>query len=94
MTLLEIDQLKESKEYKAMTTLTDAMNTFSWNPEAFAKSVTLEHRTLQQELMRTIVAVIKELSDTNYDDRNKATVDLCKKIVESGVLDNSYLPII
>lgn len=46
--------------------------------------------------MRTIVAVIKNMGSDNYsvDTRNKATHELCRKIVNSGILDETTLPMI
>ena len=62
----------------------------------FARSVRTYHRTLQQELFRTIVAVIREMaaSDSGTDLRNQASHDTAKAIVESGVLDDAYLPFV
>ncbi len=87
--------VKETREGKALSALTDALNSFSWKPEVFAKAATMEHRTLQQSLVRTLVCVIKEMAKSeSYDGRNEASVMLCKKIVESGVLDETYLPFV
>ena len=62
----------------------------------FAESTRFYHRTLQQELMRTIVAVIRMVGDDSYrtDLRNQASHELCKRIIDSGVLDDIYLPFI
>ena len=53
-------ELQQSREFQAAKALEDALNTMSWKPEIFAKSIRFYHRTLQQELFRTIVAVMKE----------------------------------
>ena len=55
-------ELQQSREFQAARNLEDALNTMSWKPEIFAKSVRTFHRTLQQELFRTIDAVIKEMA--------------------------------
>ncbi len=96
MDFLEIETLKESREYKAAENLTDAMNSMGWNPKKFAMGVTLQHRTLQQELMRTFVATIRVMASDQYgyDDRNRGSHEAAKKIVESGILDEIYLPFI
>ena len=67
-----------------------------WNPQKFAESTRYYHRTLQQELMKTIVAIIKMVGDKGYrtDLRNQASHELCRKIIDSGVLDDCYLPFI
>jgi len=89
-------ELKNSREYKAAQELERALNDMSWNPKRFAESTRYYHRTLQQELMRTIVAVIQMVGDNSYgtDLRNQASHELCKRIVDSGALDEAYLPFI
>ena len=89
-------ELQQSREFQAARNLEDALNSMSWNPDVFAKSVRTFHRTLQQELFRTIVAVIKEMAKDDYgvDLRNQASHDTAKAIVETGVLDEAYLPFI
>ena len=89
-------ELQQSREFQAARNLEDALNSMSWKPEVFAKSVRTFHRTLQQELFRTIVAVIKEMAKDDYgvDLRNQASHDTAKAIVETGVLDDAYLPFI
>ena len=46
MDFQELEQLKQSREYKAAEALTDALNTMGWSPKKFAMSVALQHRTL------------------------------------------------
>ena len=89
-------ELQLTREFQAARNLEDALNSMSWKPEVFAKSVRTFHRTLQQELFRTIVAVIKEMAKDDYgvDLRNQASHDTAKAIVETGVLDEAYLPFI
>ena len=85
-----------TREYKAAKDLERAMNDYGWNPERFAESTGYFHRTLQQELMKTIVSIIKKMGDDDYrtDLRNRAAHELCKRIVESGVLEEAHLPFI
>ncbi len=89
-------ELHQTREYQAARALEDALNNMSWKPEVFAKSIRFYHRTLQQELFRTIVAVIKEMAASDYgvDPRNQASHDTAKALVESGILDEAYLPFI
>lgn len=89
-------ELRQTREFQAARTLEDALNTMTWNPEVFAKSIRFYHRTLQQELFRTIVAVVREMAADNYgtDPRNQASHDTAKAIVESGILDETYIPFI
>ena len=88
--------IEGSREYKAAQELERALNDYSWNPKRFAESTKCYHRTLQQELMKTIVAIIKMVGDKGYrtDLRNQASHELCRKIIDSGVLDDCYLPFI
>ena len=89
-------ELQESREYKAAKELERALNDMSWNPQKFAESTRYYHRTLQQELMKTIVEIIRMVGNKNYgtDLRNQASHELCKRIVDSGVLDEAHLPFI
>lgn len=88
--------IQNTREYKAAKDLKRALNDYGWNPERFAESTSYFHRTLQQELMKTIVAIIKKMGADDYrtDLRNKAAHEICKRIVESGVLDDAHLPFI
>ena len=84
--------IEGSREYKAAQELERALNDYSWNPKRFAES----HRTLQQELIKTIVEIIRMVGSKDYgtDLRNQASHELCKRIVDSGVLDEAHLPFI
>ena len=92
----ELAILKESREYRAAEELTNALNSMSWSPKKFAQSITIQHRTLQQEFMRTFVATIFQMAsdDYGYDDRNRGSHEAAKKMVASGILDEIYLPFI
>lgn len=85
-----------SKEFKAMQELENSLNSLSWNPQAFAEAATFMHRTNQQTLFRTIVEVIKIMASKDYgiDARNQASHETAKRIVESGALDDAYIPFI
>ena len=88
--------IEGSREYKAAQELERALNDYSWNPKKFAESTRYYHRTLQQELIKTIVEIIRMVGNKNYgtDLRNQASHELCKRIVDSGVLDEAHLPFI
>ena len=90
----ETETLKESKEYKALSALSDACNDFGFKPERFAKGISLEHRTLQQKLCSMAVAILREMGSEGYmyDGRNEASVTFCRNLVESGSLDDAYFP--
>ena len=88
--------IQDSKEYKVAKCLEAGLNDYGWNPTRFATCASLFHRTLQQNLMRTMVAIIRMMGDDGYktDPRNKASHELCRRIVDSGVLDDTCLPFI
>ena len=65
MDFLELETLKETREYKAAEALADAVNSMGWKPEKFAMGMTVQHRTLQQEVMRTFVAMIHVMASDN-----------------------------
>lgn len=96
MNYQEAETLKASREYKAAEALTDSINSMSWNPKKFGLAVSMQHRTLQQSLMKSFVATIRVMAsdDYGYDDRNRSTHEAAKKMVESGILDDIYLPFI
>ena len=72
--------------------------TFLFNGECpiFIPDTLINIRTLQQNLVKTIVAIIRMVGSENYgtDLRNRASHELCKRIVESGLLDDTHLPFI
>ena len=85
---------KESREYQAAKALEDSINDMSWNPKEFADATLTFHRTLQQTLFRTLVAVLREYADPNrsVDPRNEASKDGSRKLLE--VIDTLYIPFI
>ena len=85
---------KESREYKAAKALEDSINDMSWNPKEFAEATLTFHRTLQQTLFRTLVAVLREYADPNrsVDPRNEASKDGSRKLLE--LIDTLYIPFI
>ena len=81
---MERHELENSREFKAAKELEHALN------------VTTFHRTLQQTLFSSMDEVIKIMGSEGYryDLRNKASHEICKKIVESGVLEDETIPFI
>jgi hypothetical protein len=96
MDIMERYELENSREFKAAKELEHALNDYGWNEKRFASAVTTFHRTLQQALFRSIVEVIRIMGseDYGYDLRNKASHEICKRIVESGVLEEDMIPFI
>ena len=85
---------KESREYKAAKALQESINDMRRNPKDFAQETLTFHRTLQQTLFRTLVAVLREYADPNrsVDPRNEASKDGSRKLLE--VIDTLYIPFI
>ena len=93
---MERQELENSREFKAAKELEHALNDYGWNNKRFASAVTTFHRTLQQTLFRSMVEVIRIMGSEGYgyDLRNKYSHEICKKIVESGVLEDETIPFI
>lgn len=74
--------------------LANAVNEIGFDNDAFAMAIGCQHRTLQQSVMRALVAVSSQLAtsyaEANYDLRNEA---FCKLAVEISKLE-SGLPFI
>ena len=96
MTQQEIEIIKKSSEYKAADALADAHNSMGFNHEKFAMGVCMQHRTLQQNIMRSFAATIRHMAsdDYGYDLRNQSSHNAAKQMVESGILDEIYLPFV
>lgn len=64
--------------------LANAVNEINFDYEAFAVAIRCQHRTLQQSVMRALVAVANQLAtnyaDGNYDLRNEAACMLAAEI--------------
>lgn len=91
---MKMDNIEQSREYKAAKALEDAINDMGWDERKFAYACTTFHRTLQQTLFRTLVGVLREYADPNrsVDPRNEASKEGSRKLME--VIDNLYIPFI
>ncbi len=76
--------IRESREYRLAKDWEMVVNSFSFNPERFAAAIPDMHPTLQQSLYRLIKACIKVMADgtRRYDDRNRASREEAKQIME------------
>ena len=74
--------------------LANAVNEIGFDNDAFAMAIGCQHRTLQQSVMRALVAVANQLATSyaegRYDLRNEAA---CKLAVEISKLE-SGLPFV
>lgn len=68
----------------------DSVNPMGFSPEKFAKAMGRQHRTLQQNFTRVCFAWIQHLASleaNEYDLRNKASVETCRKILAGEIKD-------
>ncbi len=80
------------KAEKLANDILDFVNVFGFDAEKFADTICQGHKTLQQSTMRLFVTTIKKMAEVRPDERNKATVELAKKIAE--ITDEYSLPLI
>ena len=77
MKTIDTDIVKEISNY---------VNSYSSDYKEFARLMSYEHRTLQQQFTKLCIAWLKELSETeNYDLRNEASVKFAKSIKDKLV---------
>lgn len=90
--------------------ITDFVNNYGADKQAFIQALFREHRTLQQSTIRLFLEVIEAAArkDYQYDGRNEATKFVCQDIVEgfvklkeendnlkfNGMLPSRFLPYI
>jgi len=68
------------------------VNNYATDIEGFSEEVTRDHRTIQQNTFRLMVACIEKwAAQEQYDLRNEATVKACKEIV-AKVESIKFLP--
>ena len=80
------DNLEDSREFKAARALEDAINSFSFNPDRFAEAIPYMHRTLQQNFFRLVRSCVCKMANAeswHIDDRNRASYEMCKALVET-----------
>lgn len=96
MNTVELEKLKTSNEWKAAEELENKLNAMGFDPVKFVHAVMYYHRTLQQIYFRIVLESIKQFAspEYGYDLRNKGAHDAAKEIVDSGALEESYLPYI
>jgi len=85
----------EAKELSSK--IADYLNTMGAGPKIkeLVKALSSEHRTLQQLFTRVCIAWLQDLAEReHFDDRNKASVELARKIMKNLSKDDLYLPMI
>ena len=82
--------------------ITNFVNSYTVDENQFIAQMSTEHRTLQQSFTRLVLKWLEFCAsiDYRYDDRNKATHDTAKKLLEAfhektgGINPADYLPMI
>lgn len=87
--------IRESKEYQLAKDWEMAVNNFGFNPKRFAAAIPEMHPTLQQSLYRLIKECIVVMADETrrYDDRNWASHEEAKRIMEYLKENGQYIPL-
>ena len=66
--------------------ISNYVNSYSSDYKEFARLMSYEHRTLQQNFTKLCIAWLKELSETeSYDLRNEASVKFAQSIKDKLV---------
>jgi len=74
---------KENKETAAAKALAALANVMSHDKDEFARLVTCEHRTIQQQMFGLMLTTIRKWASVeHFDARNEHTVMTCREIVE------------
>ena len=86
------DAVEAREGQEAADALTDYVNVLGREYGAFVTAILASHRTLQQNIMRMFMELVKAWSEVQFTDmRNEGTVTLAKQIMEA-VGDKLYLP--
>ena len=88
-------EIRESKEYQLAKEWEMAVNDFGFNPKRFAAAIPEMHPTLQQSLYRLVIECIKVMADDTrrYDDRNRASHEEAKQIMQYLKTNGKYIPL-
>ena len=90
-----MDNIKESKVYQLAKDWERAVNDYGFNPKRFAAAIPEMHPTLQQSLYRLVKECIVVMADEtrNYDDRNRASHEEAKCIMEYLKANGRHIPL-
>lgn len=76
--------MEKTRAEIAIDGLADYANNFNPNSDKLlAEFFRVEHRTLQQSMLRTMLVIIETIADDSYrtDGRNEQAKAICKKIL-------------
>lgn len=88
------DEIRQSSEYRLAKEVETAINDIRFHPERFAAAIPHMHPTLQQNLYRLLRECLRVMADNkrHYDDRNKASHEEAKGIMEYLKTHGRYIP--
>ena len=89
------NEIRESREYRLAKEWEMAVNSYNFNPKRFAAAIPDMHPTSQQSLYRLIRECIKVMADDSrrYDDRNRASHEEAKCIMQYLNENGKYIPL-
>ncbi len=83
----------EDRHEKNRDIVEDMVNDYGFQDKKLAEKMANNHPTLQQSFMRMCANFIQRMAEkTYYDDRNKASVEYAKSIVDN--VGDKYFPFI
>lgn len=89
--MAELNKKEKESAKEIIEKLSRTSNNMAFDQKLFAKELAdnlkREHRTLQQGLIKVLAEVFGELASSNFDMRNEAAVEWCKKFNE---LDRNF----
>ena len=90
----KIPNIQATKEYQFAKEVENMLNNFSFYHSVFAASIPFMHSTIQQLLYRLIRKCLKVMADEErrYDDRNRASHEEAKAIIEFLAENERYIP--
>ncbi|MCE8823042.1 hypothetical protein K0F92_13825 [Phocaeicola dorei] len=90
----KIPNIQATKEYQFAKEVENMLNNYSFNHSVFAASIPFMHPTIQQLLYRLIRKCLKVMADEEcrYDDRNRASHEEAKAIIEFLAENERYIP--
>lgn len=93
-TMEKIPNIQATKEYQFAKEVENMLNNYSFNHSVFAASIPFMHPTIQQLLYRLIRKCLKVMADEErrYDDRNRASHEEAKAIIEFLAENERYIP--
>lgn len=94
MTMKGIVNIQETKEYQFAKEVESMLNNYSFSHSVFAASIPFMHPTIQQLMYRLIRECLKVMAseERRYDDRNLASHEEAKAIMEFLAENGRYIP--